>query len=39
MGITGPGAAVRFIPRPVTIGFTNGIALLIAATQIKIFSA
>lgn len=35
MGATGLGAAVRFIPRPVTIGFTNGIALLIASTQIK----
>ena len=35
MGVTGLGAAVRFIPRPVTIGFTNGIALLIASTQIK----
>ncbi len=35
MGITGLGAAVRFIPRPVTIGFTNGIAVLIASTQIK----
>ena len=31
------GAAVKFIPRPVTIGFTNGIALLIASTQIKDF--
>ena len=37
MGITGLGTAVKFIPRPVTIGFTNGIALLIAATQIKDF--
>src|SRR5215468_5314143 len=35
MGATGLGTAVRFIPRPVTIGFTNGIALLIASTQIK----
>ncbi len=35
MGATGLGSAVRFIPRPVTIGFTNGIALLIASTQIK----
>src|SRR5207248_5294577 len=24
MGATGLGAAVKFIPRPVTIGFTNG---------------
>src|SRR5271165_4218096 len=30
MGATGLGTAVRFIPRPVVIGFTNGIALLIA---------
>ncbi len=37
MGLTGLGIAVRFIPRPVTIGFTNGIALLIASTQIKDF--
>jgi SulP family sulfate permease len=35
MGATGLGSAIRFIPRPVTIGFTNGIALLIASTQIK----
>jgi SulP family sulfate permease len=35
MGLAGLGAAVRFIPRPVTIGFTNGIAVLIASTQIK----
>jgi SulP family sulfate permease len=35
MGICGLGAAVRFIPRPVTIGFTNGIAVLIASTQIR----
>jgi sulfate permease, SulP family len=37
LGITGLGAAVRFIPRPIVIGFTNGIALLIASTQIKDF--
>jgi sulfate permease, SulP family len=37
MGITGLGTAVRFIPRSVTIGFTNGIAVLIASTQIKDF--
>src|SRR5437762_5939472 len=37
MGLTGLGAAVKFIPRPVTIGFTNGIAVLIASTQIKDF--
>src|SRR5215471_769120 len=37
MGFTGLGSAVKFIPRPVTIGFTNGIALLIASTQVKDF--
>ena len=37
MGLTGLGAAVKYIPRAVTIGFTNGIALLIASTQIKDF--
>jgi sulfate permease, SulP family len=37
MGFTGLGSAVRFIPRPVIIGFTNGIAILIASTQIKDF--
>jgi sulfate permease, SulP family len=37
MGATGLGAAVKFIPRPVIIGFTNGIALLIASTQVKDF--
>jgi SulP family sulfate permease len=37
MGLTGLGSAVKFIPRPVVIGFTNGIALLIASTQIKDF--
>ena len=37
MGATGLGTAVKFIPRPVTIGFTNGIAVLIASTQIRDF--
>jgi len=37
MGVTGLGTAVRFIPRPVVVGFTNGIAILIASTQIKDF--
>ena len=32
MGLTGFGTAVKFIPRPVVIGFTNGIAVLIAST-------
>ena len=37
LGVTGMGAAVKFLPRPVVIGFTNGIAVLIASTQIKDF--
>jgi len=37
LGFTGLGAAVKFIPRPIVIGFTNGIAVLIASTQIKDF--
>ena len=37
MGLTGMGAAVKYIPRPIVIGFTNGIAILIASTQVKDF--
>ena len=37
LGVTGFGTAVKFIPRPVVIGFTNGIAVLIASTQVKDF--
>ena len=37
MGLTGLGTGVKFIPRPVVIGFTNGIAVLIASTQVKDF--
>ena len=37
LALTGLGTAVRFIPRPIVIGFTNGIAILIASTQIKDF--
>lgn len=37
MGATGLGTAVKYIPRPVVVGFTNGIAVLIASTQIKDF--
>ena len=37
LGLTGIGSAVEYIPRPVVIGFTNGIAVLIASTQIKDF--
>src|ERR1044072_2817101 len=35
LGLTGLGTAVKYIPRPVVIGFTNGIAVLIASTQIR----
>jgi sulfate permease, SulP family len=37
MAVSGLGTAVKYIPRPVTIGFTNGIAVLIASTQVKDF--
>src|SRR5258705_5949261 len=37
MGLTGTGTAVRFIPRPIVLGFTNGIAIVIASTQLKDF--
>jgi SulP family sulfate permease len=37
MGVTGLGAMVRYFPRPVVVGFTNGIAILIASTQIRDF--
>jgi SulP family sulfate permease len=37
LGATGLGTLVKFIPRPVVVGFTNGIAVLIASTQIKDF--
>ena len=37
LGVTGMGSAVKYFPRPVIVGFTNGIAILIASTQIKDF--
>ena len=37
LGLTKSGSAVKFIPRPVIIGFTNGIAVLIASTQVSEF--
>jgi len=37
LGITGMGAMVKYFPRPVVVGFTNGIAILIASTQIRDF--
>ena len=37
LGATGAGAAIKYLPRPVVIGFTNGIAVLIASTQLRDF--
>ena len=37
MGFSRLGAVIKFIPLPVTLGFTNGIAILIFTTQIKDF--
>ena len=37
LGLTGLGTAVKYIPRQIVIGFTNGIAILIVSTQLKDF--
>jgi SulP family sulfate permease len=37
MGITRMGTMIKYIPYPVTMGFTSGIAVLIFSTQIKDF--
>src|SRR3989449_235945 len=37
MGLTRMGTMIKFIPYPVTMGFTCGIAVLIFSTQIKDF--
>lgn len=37
MGMARMGAVIKFIPYPMTVGFTSGIALLIATTEIKDF--
>ncbi|MFN7505324.1 MAG: SulP family inorganic anion transporter, partial [Limnobacter sp.] len=37
MGLTGLGSLVRLIPVSIVIGFTNGIAVLIALSQVKDF--
>ena len=37
LGIARFGGAIKFIPYPVTIGFTSGIALLIFSSQVKDF--
>src|SRR6266704_452678 len=35
LGLTRLGGAIKFIPYPVTIGFTSGIALIIFSSQVK----
>lgn len=35
LGVVGFGGAIKFIPHPVVIGFTSGIALIIVSSQIK----
>lgn len=35
LGATGLGTSVKFIPQPVVVGFTNGIAVVIASTQLR----
>src|SRR5512136_2145241 len=37
MGLTRMGTMIKYIPYPVTMGFTSGIAVLIFTTQIKDF--
>jgi sulfate permease, SulP family len=37
LGVSRLGSMIKFIPYPVTMGFTNGIAVLIFSTQIKDF--
>jgi len=37
MGIAGMGAVIKFIPYPLIVGFTSGIALVIFSSQIKDF--
>ena len=37
MGVARMGTMIKFIPYPVTMGFTSGIAVLIFSTQIKDF--
>lgn len=35
MGIARLGTVIKFVPYPVTVGFTSGIALIIAGTQLQ----
>lgn len=39
MGLTRVGRLIEYIPLPVTLGFTSGIAITIATLQVKDFSA
>jgi len=38
MGFARLGAAIKFVPYPVTVGFTTGIALIIARSQVADFA-
>jgi SulP family sulfate permease len=35
MGLAGLGSAIKFIPHPVIVGFTTGIAVIIFSSQVK----
>ena len=35
LGLSGLGSAIKFIPHPVVIGFTSGIAVIIFSSQVK----
>lgn len=35
MGLARLGSVIKFVPYPVTVGFTSGIALIIAASQLR----
>jgi len=37
LGVTRMGSLIKFIPYPVTMGFTSGIAVIIFSTQVKDF--
>ena len=37
MGVARLGAVIKFVPYPVTVGFTTGIALIIALAQVRDF--
>src|SRR6266496_5769407 len=39
MGAAGLGTMIKYIPYPVTMGFTSGIAVLIFSTQIKVLNS